>query len=576
MKTKIVQTLPSTLESKTLYAVQVVDGFDLYLTDDNGKAKKIQSKNLGSDDLKIPENTVRTLDVTGAKLNIKGLREISSDNSYTKRLKMNSLGEVVSTTESDITINIPENINIQSIDIAYANTLASVHKVKLYESVVENVAVRQPKTLYDKYMQTITENLYTRVNDTSEWTKVYNEGFDNLIEWDNIQKSINYKKSPDPNFKSDVTNFGMVLNKPFPMDKNWVFSFKMNPVSSYRGNDNSTMPQMGFIRALTNKVTEPQIGIMIGTNYFRGIGFTIGPKTNSEMSIEELFDVTYTKIDKVLYININTIFGKNYNFSFDISNITEENIYFTATGVGSKIDLLQYQPKLYNFKYYIDDRNIDLTERVDNEANLNKIKEFKQKVATKDLIALQGSDWAIDKVIADGGNNSIIRNDVVELHKNIKGYGQFTNVCSLAYTPNFKLPRNKNYYFKFNGVIQSSRTYYHGTAVIGFVNLIKGVPNFGTISNGQDNQDIGMNVGTVMGDNTLAPIYVKYSPTTFEVWKVDNLVNIRLTQGIDEIYNVVFDVDLCGDLRPASSYQVGNNNQDMSLTHSFGEYYIEE
>ena len=41
MKTKIVQTLPSTLESKTLYAVQVVDGFDLYLTDDNGKAKKI-------------------------------------------------------------------------------------------------------------------------------------------------------------------------------------------------------------------------------------------------------------------------------------------------------------------------------------------------------------------------------------------------------------------------------------------------------------------------------------------------------------------------------------------------------
>lgn len=42
MKTKIVQTLPSNLESKTLYAVQVVNGFDLYLTDDNGKAKKME------------------------------------------------------------------------------------------------------------------------------------------------------------------------------------------------------------------------------------------------------------------------------------------------------------------------------------------------------------------------------------------------------------------------------------------------------------------------------------------------------------------------------------------------------
>ena len=146
MKTKIVQTLPSTLESKTLYAVQVVNGFDLYLTDDNGKIKKIQSKNLGSDDLKIPERTVRTLDVTNAQLKIKGLKSITSDNSFTKRLKMNDLGEIVSTTESDITVNVPDTIKVQSKDITYTNQLTSINKVKLFEGITNQVSVKKTKT----------------------------------------------------------------------------------------------------------------------------------------------------------------------------------------------------------------------------------------------------------------------------------------------------------------------------------------------------------------------------------------------------------------------------------------------
>ncbi len=531
-------------------------------------------KNLANTDLQIPAGVVRTLDVTGAKLNIKGLREVTSDNSYTKKLRMNNLGEVVSTTESDFTINVPDTINIQSRDITYANTLTSINKVKLFGGIVENVAVKQPKTLYEKYMQTITENLYTRVTDTSEWTKVYNEGFDNLIEWDNVSKLIKYNRSPDPNFKRELTNFGMVLNKPFPMNKNWVFSFKTTALNTNIQNTHSSLPLIGFLRGLNGKVTAPQIGIITGSDDGGSTGFKV-TNVGRNLSNNDIMDIIYIKIDKVIYIHINTLYGVQYTFSFDISNITEENIYFTVVGAGTRNDYYGYLPKMYGFKYYIDDRNIDLTERVDNEQNLQKIKEFKQRISTKNLVALQGSDWAIDKVIEDGGNNSIIRNDLVELHKNIKGFSDLTKICSLAYTPNFKLPRNKNYYFKFQGSINPIRAYYSGTAAIGFINSNKGIPNFGVISSGQDNPNSGMNVGTVMSDNVLAPIHVKYSPTTFEIWKVDNLVNIRLTQGIDEIYNVIFDIDLCGDLRPASSYQVGNDNRDITLTHTFGEYYIE-
>ena len=531
-------------------------------------------KNIANTDLQIPAGTVRTLDVTGAKLNIKGLREVTSDNSYTKKLRMNNLGEVVSTTESDFTINVPDTINIQSRDITYANTLTSINKVKLFGGIVENVAVKQPKTLYEKYMQTITENLYTRITDTSEWTKVYNEGFDNLIEWDNVSKLIKYNRSPDPNFKRELTNFGMVLNKPFPMNKNWVFSFKTTALNTNIQNTHSSLPLIGFLRGLNGKVTAPQIGIITGSDDGGSTGFKV-TNVGRNLSNNDIMDIIYIKIDKVIYIHINTLYGVQYTFSFDISNITEENIYFTVVGAGTRSEYYGNLPKMFDFKYYIDDRNIDLTERVDNEQNLQKIKEFKQRISAKNLVALQGSDWAIDKVIEDGGNNSIIRNNLVELHKNIKGFSDLTKICSLAYTPNFKLPRNKNYYFKFQGSINPIRAYYSGTAAIGFINSNKGIPNFGVISSGQDNPNSGMNVGTVMSDNVLAPIHVKYSPTTFEIWKVDNLVNIRLTQGIDEIYNVIFDIDLCGDLRPASSYQVGNDNRDITLTHTFGEYYIE-
>ena len=521
------------------------------------------SKNLANADLQIPAGTVRTLDVTGAKLNIKGLREVTSDNSYTKRLKMNNLGEVVSTTDSDITINVPDTINIQSKDITFANTLTSVNKVKLFEGVVNNVAVKQPKTLYEKYMQTITENLYTRVSDTSEWTKVYNEGFNNLIEWDNVSKNIKFIKHSDPNFVGRVTNFGMVLNKPFPMNKNWVFSFSTEMLKGDRGSDNFI--QLGFARNFSNSVVEPQIGTIVGTTNQKGISIS-----NKDLGSHYLdtANIIYTKIDKVLYTNVNTLYGKELNIAFDISDITEENLYFTTTGSGNGKDNIWIQPRMHGFKYFIDDRNIDLTERVDNEQNLQKIKEFKQKVATKDLVALQGSDWAIDKVSNDGDKNkSIIKDKIIEVYN----YPSGTNtLISLSYTPNFKLPKNKNYYFKFSGSLEKGRVDWKGSRILGFTNSIATPPSFGIISSANDSK---ANVGCSYFTNDLNGIGADYTNTIIEIWKVDNLVNVRMLQGLNEVYNIVFDIDLCGDLRPSAAVFGGDTTK---VTHTFGEYYIEE
>ena len=65
------------------------------------------SKNLANADLQIPAGTVRTLDVTGAKFNIKGLNNKTRDKAFNRRLMVNESGEISYNNESDINIAFP-------------------------------------------------------------------------------------------------------------------------------------------------------------------------------------------------------------------------------------------------------------------------------------------------------------------------------------------------------------------------------------------------------------------------------------------------------------------------------------
>ena len=64
-------------------------------------------KNLANADLQIPAGTVRTLDVTGAKFNIKGLNNKTRDKAFNRRLMVNESGEISYNNESDINIAFP-------------------------------------------------------------------------------------------------------------------------------------------------------------------------------------------------------------------------------------------------------------------------------------------------------------------------------------------------------------------------------------------------------------------------------------------------------------------------------------
>ena len=70
-------------------------------------------KNIGNSDLQVPKGTVRTLNVTGAKLQVQGLENKKSDASFNKKLKINDAGQMAYSDEADITLNIPENFTGQ-------------------------------------------------------------------------------------------------------------------------------------------------------------------------------------------------------------------------------------------------------------------------------------------------------------------------------------------------------------------------------------------------------------------------------------------------------------------------------
>ena len=70
-------------------------------------------KNIGNSDLEVPAGTVRTLNVTGAKLQVQGLENKKQDASFNKKIKINDAGEMAYSDEADITLNIPENFTGQ-------------------------------------------------------------------------------------------------------------------------------------------------------------------------------------------------------------------------------------------------------------------------------------------------------------------------------------------------------------------------------------------------------------------------------------------------------------------------------
>ena len=173
-------------------------------------------KNLGNADLQIPAGTVRTLDVTGAKFNIKGLNNKTRDKAFNRRLMVNESGEISYNNESDINIAFPA-------DFKASLTVNHIYPTNIPERPAFAEDLQRVLSKHKNYDLTpITDWVVKIIDDVDPEEIVRKSTYGKLQIYTDNPKLSKYKGVK----VVDAFSENVVL----PRDKNWLF--KMSGVVS--------------------------------------------------------------------------------------------------------------------------------------------------------------------------------------------------------------------------------------------------------------------------------------------------------------------------------------------------------
>ena len=98
-------------------------------------------KNIGNADLQVPAGSVRTLDVTGAKLQISGLANKKTDASFSNKIVVNNRGELAISDNVEYTMNVPSNLSL-NLNVSYTGLTATPPNPTKLEEKVRNLIER--------------------------------------------------------------------------------------------------------------------------------------------------------------------------------------------------------------------------------------------------------------------------------------------------------------------------------------------------------------------------------------------------------------------------------------------------
>ena len=173
-------------------------------------------KNLANADLQIPASTVRTLDVTGAKLNIKGLNNKTRDKAFNRRLMVNESGEISYNNESDINIAFPT-------DFKASLTVNHIYPTNIPERPAFAEDLQRVLSKHKNYdLIPITDWVVKIIDDVDPEEIVRKSTYGKLQIYTDNPKLSKYKGVK----VVDAFSENVVL----PRDKNWLF--KMSGVVS--------------------------------------------------------------------------------------------------------------------------------------------------------------------------------------------------------------------------------------------------------------------------------------------------------------------------------------------------------
>ncbi len=190
------------------------------------------SKNLANADLQIPAGVVRTLDVTGAKFNIKGLNNKTRDKAFNRRLMVNESGEISYNNESDINIAFPA-------DFKASLTVNHIYPTNIPERPAFAEDLQRVLSKHKNYDLTpITDWVVKIIDDVDPEEIVRKSSYGKLQIYTDNPKLSKYKGVK----VVDAFSENVVL----PRDKNWLF--KMSGVVSGSPIPNSPNTLVGLSR----------------------------------------------------------------------------------------------------------------------------------------------------------------------------------------------------------------------------------------------------------------------------------------------------------------------------------------
>lgn len=265
-------------------------------------------KNISNTDLIVPAGTVRELDLTGAKLQIKGLEDKGNDASFNKKIITNGR-DIAVKEDGDIILQVPNQLDITgSVNVIYPS---GPPDVPAYISDLQEI-FRQYRAI----------NLDPIPKDEWEIKTFENQNLENNRVYDNNAYSLaasGFTNAPVNMDLVEMTTKNMVL----PANKNWIFKIVGSAVDYYHGGS--------FFAGLTRDKEEP---IFIG---IKGGGYD---------------SLTYIKETKPYYFlrqNNTFIFIKVGNIISIICNLLSNSKGFPATEISLNAipELGDFIPKIH-------------------------------------------------------------------------------------------------------------------------------------------------------------------------------------------------------------------------------------
>lgn len=235
-------------------------------------------KNLGNSDLQLTSGEVRTLDITGAKFQIKGLTDKRADASFNKRLIVNDNGEFAVKEGADISINVtmPQTVNhtISTSIPTWIKHTISTQKLTADQERLLTIINKIGRLGWTKYS---ASEIIVNSLPVSQYPQGLPNGYklpelivENGVIRHSANTSINSKFQEQGYIQAqDDAGYGLLYNiifdKELPSDKDWAVSYRSHSdvehIFNYSSNNSrgntAKLQSWGFRRDKTTDVFKP-------------------------------------------------------------------------------------------------------------------------------------------------------------------------------------------------------------------------------------------------------------------------------------------------------------------------------